>query len=229
MLNRQLTNSPTRQSKPAHFLERHLERQLHLPRRSCLRELSIRRHRAGRVSPDAEDVVDLRVVGPVEQVEDLEDAFDLRSAADRELDARRARRPSPRRASCPGSRSTLDACVVGSRRARSGRECAAVAVAVQVGAGQDVVRPARRDRDDRGHAASPTARHIDAAQHEAMTLVLQRRTALVRRAEAERQTGRIGVGCAPGRCSAARTRSGSPWTCPRPSTACSWPGTDSAR
>src|SRR5207244_12129796 len=72
-----------------------------------------------------------------------------------------------------------------------GRERAAVAVAVEVGPGQGSVRAAGGGGED-GRDLEVERQAIDAAQHEAVALVVAGRPFLLQRIEAQRQAEGIG-------------------------------------
>ena len=127
-------------------LEPHLDGQLYLARGRRLRILAERGQPRGRKNAGAENVVHGGVVGAIEEVEDLEDTIhrerpDRKSTrephVDRRLTGQRPAVASNRRSDVPGDPTGA-----------VGR--AAIAITVQVGSGQDVVRAAGGHGDDRG-------------------------------------------------------------------------------
>src|SRR5688572_26937988 len=116
-----------------------LHGKLRLPRRPGLLELPERRRRIGRVGADSEDVVDVGEVGAVEQIEDVDNRVDAGALAERDATAE----------------AQVDADLTGqgaevaanarrqisrhSERAIGSWNRAAVAVAIEILAGQNVV------------------------------------------------------------------------------------------
>src|SRR5262249_29419855 len=160
--------------------------------RPRLREFGERRQRFVRVFPSPEDVrhiVEQLVVRLVEEVEHLEQGIHAgpapkwKAPLDTQVHGRLIGQP-PRVTSDPTGQ------IPDGAPWTVGRKRAAVAVAVEVGSGEDVERPAGTDGDDRRDLN--VARYDEyAAEREPVTLILRGRPLLVVGVEADRQTFRV--------------------------------------
>jgi hypothetical protein len=128
-------------------LEIHPHGQLHLPRRAGLCELTECEDRTGRKRPSAEDVVHVRLIDTVKQIEHLADGVEVGAAS--QSDA--LGHPHVDRRLCrqrPGIAAHGRGEIAQGPPRPIGRERTAVPIAVQIRSRKDVERPTGADRHD---------------------------------------------------------------------------------